>query len=59
MCVGVSFLPSSPGYGMPGQVVQIAFGDGVVNPYYYFPPAAFTIVEPTALSISQALTLAR
>jgi hypothetical protein len=44
---------------MPGQVVQIAFGDGVVNPYYYFPLAAFTIVEHTALSISQALTLAR
>ena len=28
---------------MPGQVVQFAFWDGVVNPYYYFPLAAFTI----------------
>jgi hypothetical protein len=42
-CGGVSFLPSSPGYGIPGQVVQIAFWDGVVNPYYYFPLAAFTV----------------
>ena len=42
-CGGVGFLPSSPGYGIPGQVVQIAFWDGVVNPYYYFPLAAFTV----------------
>jgi len=42
-CGGIGFLPSSPGFGIPGQVVQIAFMDGVVNPYYYFPLAAFTV----------------
>jgi len=42
-CGGINFLPSSPGYGVPGQVVQIAFSDGVVNPNYYFPLVAFTV----------------
>jgi hypothetical protein len=42
-CQGIDFLPSSPGFGVPGQVVQIAFMDGVVNPNYYFPLAAFTV----------------
>lgn len=43
-CVGINFLPSSPGWGAgPGQVVQIAFMDGVVNPNYYFPLNAFTV----------------
>jgi hypothetical protein len=42
ICGGINFLPSSPGFGVPGQVVQIAFMDGVVNPNYYFPLAAFT-----------------
>jgi|GEM_PF-1967147 hypothetical protein len=41
-CFGIHFLPSSPGWGVPGQVVQIWFEDGVVNPNYYFPLAAFT-----------------
>jgi len=41
-CGGIDFLPSSPGFGVPGQVVQIAFMDGVVNPNYYSPLAAFT-----------------
>jgi hypothetical protein len=42
-CGGINFLSSSPGYGVPGQVVQTAFSDGVVNPNYYFPLAAFTV----------------
>ena len=42
ICGGINFLPSSPGYGVPGQVVQISFLDGVVNPNYYFPLEAFT-----------------
>jgi hypothetical protein len=42
VCLGIDFLPSSPGCGTPGQVVQIWFDDGVVNPYYYFPLGAFT-----------------
>ena len=42
-CLGINFLVSSPGWGAgPGHVVQIAFMDGVVNPNYYFPLAAFT-----------------
>jgi hypothetical protein len=41
-CQGIGFLVSSPGWGGPkGQVVQLAFWDGVVNPYYYFPANAF------------------
>ena len=43
-CLGINFLVSSPGWGGgPGQVVQIAFTDGIVNPNYYFPLAAFTV----------------
>ena len=43
ICTGIDFLPSSPGFGIPGQVVQISFDDGVVNPNYYFPLSAFTV----------------
>ena|ERR1700758_877370 len=43
ICIGIHFLPSSPGFGTPGQVVQIWFEDGVVNPNYYFPLTAFTV----------------
>lgn len=42
-CEGIGFLPSGPGWGVPGQVVQIAFMDGVVNPNYYFSLSAFTV----------------
>jgi hypothetical protein len=42
-CIGIHFLPSSPGWFPPGQVVQIWFEDGVINPNYYFPLTAFTV----------------
>jgi hypothetical protein len=42
-CIGIHFLPSSPGWGIPRQVVQIWFEDGVVNPNYYFTLTAFTV----------------
>ena len=50
-CGGINFLPSSPSYGVPGQVLQIDFVDGAVNPIYYFPLGAFTQPGPTALLI--------
>ncbi|MDP6946055.1 MAG: fibrinogen-like YCDxxxxGGGW domain-containing protein, partial [Myxococcota bacterium] len=43
-CNQILFQPSAPGFGGGGDVVQVAFYDGTINPNYYFPGDAFTTV---------------
>ena len=40
-CQSIEFLPSSPGFGVPGAVLQISFDDGVANPDFYFSLGSF------------------